>query len=592
MTRHAGTPPRAPLLAAAGALAGGLAGFWVWLGYTYGEGNPVAFLLAVTVACCFVTAGLVAWRLRPRSRTGPWMLAFGLVMLLAEPNNSDIRLATHMPGRELVVLLGVPADWLQYAVGAHLLLAYPTGRLPGRLERRIVSLGFLASGVGAALLLLTKTPVPAVCGSWCGRSPVQLIDNIALYLGIRSALILAWIALGAAIVALLVRRALRSTPRQRRVLGLMLIAAGVMIVLAVASHLNVLALYLGRSDPAAAEALGLAAQVAAVVALPLAFLVGLLRERLAFAAVGVLVARLEHVRPDAVEAELGRTLNDPTLRVAFPTASGWLDVAGRPYDPDARPTQALMPLGDPPTAVLAYDPSVADQRELLEAAGAAARLALENARLHAEVRAQLAEVRASRQRIAAAADAERQRLERDLHDGAQQRLLGVGLTLGVLRGRLDGDDRALVDELERDLRAAIGELRELAQGIRPAVLTDQGLVPALARLARRAGLRVALTAHVADRLDPVVEATAYYVVSEALQNITKHAGGAAAQVRATHETGCLIVDVSDDGPGGASIVAGTGLRGLADRVEAIGGRFGIHSPPGGGTHIRAELPCV
>lgn len=183
-------------------------------------------------------------------------------------------------------------------------------------------------------------------------------------------------------------------------------------------------------------------------------------------------------------------------------------------------------------------------------------------------------------------------LERDLHDGAQQRLLGIGLALGVLRGRLAGAERDLVDELERELRAAIGELRELAQGIRPAVLADQGLPPALAGLARRAGVRVALDVRLTERLDPAVEAAAYYVVSEALQNIVKHGDGAGARVGGVHQPGSLVIDVADDGPGGAVMRAGGGLRGLADRVEAVGGHFDVHSPAGHGTHIHAELPCA
>lgn len=159
------------------------------------------------------------------------------------------------------------------------------------------------------------------------------------------------------------------------------------------------------------------------------FLVGLLRERLEFASVGDLVRTLEQVGAGTVEAELGRALRDPTLRVAFPTTDGWLDVSGLPYEPPDDGNHSVTPLGgDPPVAVLVHDPALAENRELLTAAGAAARLALDNARLHAEVRAQLVEVRASRQRIAA--DSERQRLERDLHDGTQQRLLGVGLALG------------------------------------------------------------------------------------------------------------------------------------------------------------------
>jgi signal transduction histidine kinase len=373
----------------------------------------------------------------------------------------------------------------------------------------------------------------------------------------------------------------------------MIVAAPLTVLIVATGQANVLAVYFGRGDPAASMLWDSVARWAAVAALPVTFLVGLLRERLQFASVGDLVRSLEQVGAGAVEAALGRTLRDPMLRVAFPTAGGWLDVSGLPYETPDDGAQSVTPLGgDPPVAVLIHDPALLDDRELLAAAGAAARLALDNARLHAEVRAQLAEVRASRQRIAAAADSERQRLERDLHDGTQQRLLGVGLALGALRGRLGSvTERALVAELEQELRAAIRELRDLAQGIRPAVLTDQGLGPALAGLARRAAVQVSLDVRLPNRLVPIIEATVYYFVSEALQNVVKHTHVTTARVRVIYEAGLVAVDVVDDGPGGASPRTGTGLRGLADRIDALGGRFEIESPPGGGTLLRAELPC-
>ncbi|MFC0111798.1 sensor histidine kinase [Kibdelosporangium aridum] len=179
-----------------------------------------------------------------------------------------------------------------------------------------------------------------------------------------------------------------------------------------------------------------------------------------------------------------------------------------------------------------------------------------------------------------------------MHDGAQQRFLGIGLALGVLRSRLDhGPHRELVDELEQELRAAIRELREVAQGIRPAVLTDQGLVPAIAGLARRAAVRVALDVSIEGRLAPVIEATAYYVVSEALQNTVKHSAATDARITAARTGNTLVIVVADDGCGGADSRSGTGLGGLADRVSAVGGTFEIQSPPGGGTTMRVELPC-
>jgi signal transduction histidine kinase len=582
-------PPAHWLLGALGGLAAGLVGlnWWLWLGY--GRAPWGAVLSSTSASVCFVAAGMLAWRLRSRSRTGPWMAAMGLVMLI-DSLNSDLRLSSLMPGRELIALIGVPAYWMHLAIGVYLFLSYPTGRVNGRIERIVVVVGFLISGVGSVLLLVTATPAP-FCAGWCGRSPVQLIADLRLYLDIETALAVVLTVVAIMVLVLLGRRALHATPRQRRVLGLMIAAGALTILLLAASKLTTLAGNAGGTPEAHADVLGLAAAWAAVAGLPVAFLIGLLRERLAFASVASLVSRLEHVSADKVEAALGEVLRDPTLQVAFPAGDRLLDAAGRIYEPPRDGSRSVTPLGDPPLAMLVHAPDLAEDQEVLDAAATTARLALDNARLHAEVRAQLAEVRASRQRIAAAADAERQRLERDLHDGAQQRLLGVGLALGVLRTRVAGVEKDLLDEMEQELRAAIAELRDLAQGIRPAVLTDQGLAPALAGLARRSGLRVATDVQLNGRVDPMIEAAAYYVVSEALQNAVKHASTAKVQVSAVHQAGRLVIDVTDDGPGGASPRAGTGLRGLADRVDAAGGHFEIESPPGQGTHIRAELPC-
>jgi signal transduction histidine kinase len=386
------------------------------------------------------------------------------------------------------------------------------------------------------------------------------------------------------------RLVMQATPRQRRALGLMTAAATVTMILVAASLFATLGS--GGSQGAASGFLSLATGWAAVVGLPVAFLTGLLRQRLAFASVGSLVSKLEHVSADKVEAALGEMLRDPTLQVAFPVGDKLLDVSGQIHEQPRDGSRTVTPLGNPPVAMLVHAPDLADDQELLDAAACAARLALDNARLHADARAQLTEVQASRQRIAAAADSERQRLERDLHDGAQQRLLGVGLALGVLRTRVGDTERQMVDEMEQELRTAIAELRDLAHGIRPAVLTDQGLAPALAELARRSRLRVTANVKIEGRLNPMIEATAYYVVSEALQNVVKHASTANVKVSAVHGPVQLVVSVTDDGPGGARPHAGTGLRGLADRVEAVGGHLKVQSPLGHGTLVHAELPCA
>jgi signal transduction histidine kinase len=248
---------------------------------------------------------------------------------------------------------------------------------------------------------------------------------------------------------------------------------------------------------------------------------------------------------------------------------------------------------DAPVAALVHDPVLLERRGLLTAAGAAARLALENERLQAELRAQLAELHASRARIVTAGDEERRRLERDLHDGAQQRLLSLGLALKLVRSSLGADANGateLLGEAEAELNAALDELRQLAQGIHPAVLTEHGLGAALKTLAARSTLPVEIGELPRVRLTAPVEAAAYFVVSEALANAAKHAQASVVTVDVACDDGSLVVKVKDDGRGGAEPRPGSGLAGLADRVHALEGRLTIESEVGRGTRLRADLP--
>jgi signal transduction histidine kinase len=230
-----------------------------------------------------------------------------------------------------------------------------------------------------------------------------------------------------------------------------------------------------------------------------------------------------------------------------------------------------------------YDASLLEDPELVRAAGPAARMALENARLQAELRAQLAEVRASRARIVEAGDAERRRLERDLHDGAQQRLLGIRLALRLARGQL-GQGASAVEELlgedEDEIAQTLNELRALARGIHPAVLTEEELGPAVEALARRGPLPVQVEALPSSRLPSAVEAVAYFVASEALANVAKHASASGVTIAMRRMNDALVIDISDDGVGGADPASGTGLVGLRDRVEALNGVASSREPAG------------
>jgi signal transduction histidine kinase len=294
---------------------------------------------------------------------------------------------------------------------------------------------------------------------------------------------------------------------------------------------------------------------------------------------------------------LARALRDPTLQLAYwlPDYECYADLHGRPVelqDLDGRAT-TLIDRGGEHIAALIHDPALEDEPELLVSVQAAAGIALENGRLHAELQAQLEELRGSRARIVEAAQNERQLLERNLHDGAQQRLIALSLNLSLLRGRVDGDPDVTsgIDQARREIAASLNELREIARGIHPAVVSGHGLGVALEQLAARAPVPVESRVEIDGRLPEPLEVAAYYVASESLTNIAKHAQATTARIDVVKENGELVLEIVDNGVGGADSERGSGLRGLADRVEALNGRLRVWTPRGGGTRVRAEIPC-
>jgi signal transduction histidine kinase len=249
--------------------------------------------------------------------------------------------------------------------------------------------------------------------------------------------------------------------------------------------------------------------------------------------------------------------------------------------------------GNQLAAVLIYDPSREEEGELVRAVTAATTLTLENEHLARQLEAKVEELRASRTRIVESGDEARRQLERDLHDGAQQRLVSLALSLRVIRSRVDGDpDLAREVEAARsELDHALDELRELARGIHPAIL-DAGLEGAIRALVARAPVPVRVLELPDLRLPSGVETAAYFVVAEALTNVAKYAQAEEATVSVKREHGYVVVEVQDDGVGGADPRAGSGLRGLSDRVAALDGELELDSPPGVGTTLRARMPCA
>jgi signal transduction histidine kinase len=297
---------------------------------------------------------------------------------------------------------------------------------------------------------------------------------------------------------------------------------------------------------------------------------------------------------------LARALGDPSLDLAYwvPGRGRYVGAGGQPVElpqPESERKATVVERAGEPIAALIHDPALAENHELVQSVCAAAALTLENARLQAELRARLAELQASRARLVAATDAERRRIERDLHDGTQQRLVSIAMALGLAESKLAADRPAVQPVLReaRDaLAVALAELRELTQGIRPAILVERGLAAALDDLSRRAALPVRLEIALSGRLPEQVEGAAYFVASEALANAAKHSHASEVRLTASRQGPLLVLEVADDGIGGAGAGGGSGLRGLADRIEALGGRLTVSSPPGRGTTMRAEIPCA
>jgi signal transduction histidine kinase len=333
-------------------------------------------------------------------------------------------------------------------------------------------------------------------------------------------------------------------------------------------------------------------------AIPVSVLAVLLQRRLARGAVAGLVVELQSgATASDLRDALGRALGDPSLELAYCVRPGvYVDREGRaaslPAAGSGR-TASIIRRDGKEVAALVHDEAIAGD-PLLEPVGAAAALALENERLNAELRARLEDLRASRARLVHAADEARRRLERNLHDGAQQRLVALALALRLAKAKVKTDPDAaeeLIAAAGTEAADALTEVRELARGLHPAVLTDHGLRPALDALATRSPCPVEVAAVSSERLPASVELAAYFVVSEALANVAKYSRASEARVSVTRTDGLAVIEISDDGIGGADINGGSGLRGLADRVEALNGRLSVESPVGKGTRITAEIPC-
>jgi signal transduction histidine kinase len=543
------------------------------------------------VALISITLGVLVWERRPDSRTGILLIAVPLVGALTDP--------IVFPGSRVAVTVGLAAAWLGAAIAAHLILSYPTGRFSSRLERGFVAVAYGFALVAALPFLLffdPRTPHdPAIRACYSCALPLTHVAWHDLT-GLRHVVNGFAVALIVLFTVLLLRKIVRAVPVARSVA----LPLAVVAFVAAARWATLLALRLvvPSSTVSWSSAWDWAAPIV-WLAISLTLAAGMLWGGAGRGAVADLVVTLGRTPPGSVRDALARALGDPTLELALwlPERGTYVDREGRPLElPATGSGRAVTVLGpaEAPVAALVHDPALRERGALLVSAGAAARLALENEQLQAELRAQLAELRASRARIVSAGDEERRRLERDLHDGAQQRLLSLGLALQLARAKLGPEANGAADllaEADDELRAALDELRELAHGIHPAVLTEQGLGPAVRSLADRSPVPVTIASLPERRLPAPTEAATYFLVSEALANVAKYAHASSVRVSVADTEGGVLVDVDDDGVGGADPARGSGLRGLVDRVHALDGQLTLDSPPGHGTHLHAAIPC-
>jgi signal transduction histidine kinase len=577
----------------------GLAGTaWIVAWYapladSLGTGRVVADI-AASIAC--LAGGLMAARHRPANPIWIPLILFGLVGL-----GREAAFETLVPWR---FTAGLAVNGLGELLIAYIALTFPSGRLQGRWPRALFVLLAVAV-LGWKPFELAWTPPGAVCATcppagnlfFTGSPPYEVhgfgwpLD----YAFQPQDYVLA--ALLALVLATLAVRWLRATGPARRVLGPVLFPVAALAAKLVLDTLVFDDLVTYQTDRLLLTVIPDTMLVAAV---PAGVLVGLLRSRITRSAVGDLVVELSNHSPRRpLQDLLAKALGDPGLQLGLwaEPLGRYVDAAGRPFQlPERNETRvaaSYVSREDGPLAVLVHDSALDQEPGLVEAVGAAARLALENERLKAEVKAQLAAVSESRARIVTATDSARRRIERDLHDGAQQRLVSLEMALQLVDLRAGDDDpelRTMVADARAQARRATEELRDLARGIHPSVLTEGGLAAALESLACRAPIEVALRGLPERRFPAPVEVVAYYFCSEAVTNAAKHAGVDTVEIDAQIEDALLALTVIDSGRGGARIGAGSGLTGLVDRVEALGGRIEMASPAGQGTRIKATLP--
>ncbi len=535
-----------------------------------------------------VLVGVVWWRRRPDSRFGPLLVVLGLITSPAAWGNTSSP-AWHT--------LGALAEAPFIALNFYICLAYPVGRLSTTLERFVIWTWSLVLAVTYAVAVLfrpTVSPSGALmqCVGACPANPFQVAEAPDLATAANRVLLGTALAVATAIfVVYLARLRTASRPRRR---ALIAVAASSLLLLPAFFTFH-LARGVLEVDPLLVDDLGWLL-IAARVIFPLGFLLALVQADVfaAKALRGLLAELSSHPSHARWRDAIAGALDDRALRIAYRDDSGrFVDADGTVLDPEAPAEgQIWVPVERDRTtiAALAIDPALAYDPELVGSATTATLVAIEGDRLEGELRASL-------RRLVDIGDHERRRIERDLHDSAQQRLFALRTRLDLAGETLAHDpaEQEILDELGREVDAVIQDLRELARGVYPPTLAAHGPGAAIESVIRRSGLRATVRVGVLPRLPEPVERTIYFCCLEALQNVAKHAGpDAAATVRMHLDGRWVEFAVEDDGVGfpPGEVVRGAGLDNLADRVSSHGGALRVDSEPGGGARItgRIELP--
>lgn len=551
------------------------------------EGSYIA--LHAMVPLVFAACAGVAWATGPSRWPARLMVAFVVLWI----PQSIYRVIGDL-GWLWPVVRGLDLGWA--VVTGIIVLVYPRGRLEGRFDRWVAGIAIVASAVNLLAVLLLAAPGPDTCD--CAPNVYQIADAPWLFGLIDNAYRIIGVGLALVIAGHLLVQWMRASVPARTVAFLMPAA-----LFAWATTLAAQAVTYAAETTS--DAVLRTISLIAIASVPVSFVAGVAHARNMRARVADLMRITREGADRGLWAEsLARTLRDASVRVFWwdEERAGYFDASGEPIgtaDADPRGSHSVLPVASPlgvPIALIRHDRVLTDNMRLLDGVSSALRLSVDNGRLRSEIERTLEQVRQSRQRIVEAGVEARRRIERDLHDGAQQRLVSLGMRLRLAADRAGelGDARlvASLEEAIDELAGGLRELRELAHGIHPSLLSAGGLALAVPELAGRCPVPVELDVQAEGRLPEIVESTAYFAVAELLANIAKHSGATRGWLRAHVVGDELVLVVRDNGAGGASLEGGTGMLGIADRIDAVGGSIDVVSPPGAGTTVTIRIPLA